>query len=145
MTEKPQPLESFKFGSFDLAMWNNQSQDLTTFQMVTIKRNYRDQQGNWQCEELRLLPQQLNDLALASQDMYRFWRRGMRQGKQQTSQAENQAQNSNAEQAEKTESPVGQNSPVSTGNAEQGELSGVSTGEQNFREKVTQSRGKRSR
>lgn len=159
MNDKPQPIEAFKFGNFDFAMWNNQGEDLRIFQSVSIKRTYMDGNGNWQDGgEIRLLPQQLNDLALGAQDMFRFWRLGMRQRRQQATRPESHAQNSNAEQSAEqkpepaqtselpTESPVGQKSSESIDNAEQGELSGVGTGEQSFRENVTRSRGsKRSR
>jgi hypothetical protein len=128
MAENPQPIEAFKFGNFDFAMWNNQSPDQTTFQTVTIKRNYRDQQGNWQSEEMRLLPQQLNDLALASQDMYRLWRHGMKQRRQQADR-----------QSHKT---VDGEQPAEP---EQGEASELGSGTEgkNFREKVNQTRGSR--
>lgn len=143
MNDKPRPIESFKFGSFDFAMWNNLGEDLRLSQSVSIKRNYMDGNGNWQSEEIRLLPQQLNDLALGAQDMFRFWRIGMRQRNQQQPAPESQARNSNAEQAaeQQAEEPAKQgdgNEP------EQTELAGVgSEGKGGFAEKVSQSRGGR--
>lgn len=154
MTNKPQPVESFKFGNFDFAMWNNQGEDLRTFQSVSIKRTYRDGNGEWQDGgEIRLLPQQLNDLALGSQEMYRYWRLGMKHRKQ-TDQSEAKTADSqqpaeqqakNAQSELQTESPEGQGGPEIPPNGDQGELSVVGE-QQGFRGKVNESRSaKRSR
>jgi hypothetical protein len=156
MNNKPQPVETFKCGNFDFAMWNNQGEDSRTFQSISIKRNYRDANGNWQDGgEIRLLPQQLNDIILGSQEMYRFWRLGVRQKKQQTIEPEGHAQSTSSESSaeqqrseaaqssEPPEPPAGQKPEPSS---EQGELSVDSAGQQGFRGKVSQSRGsKRSR
>lgn len=138
------PIQSFPVGNFDFAMWNNQGEDLRNFQSVSIKRSYMDANGKWQDGgEMRLLPQQLNDLILGAQEMYRFWRIGMKQRKQQ-GQSEAQTPNTAPDQpAERqTEEPAQkQNADNVSGKAE---LAGVGAeGKEGFAGKVTQSRGGR--
>lgn len=156
MGDKPKPIETFRIGSLDFAMWENQGEDLRTFQSVSIKRTYMDGNGNWQSGgEIKLLPQQLADLRLGSDKMFEFWRLGMKPRKQQ-GQGEARTPNSAEQQTEQqrdlalapdperqAESPAEPKSPESPSLAGQGELSVVGAGEQSFREKTSQSRGSR--
>ncbi len=154
MSDKPKPIETFRIGSLDFAMWENQGDDLRTFQSLSIKRTYMDGNGNWQSGgEIKLLPQQLADLRLGSDKMFEFWRLGMKPRKQQgqgEARTGNSAEQQNEQQrdlalgsdpGQQTESPAG--SPESLSLTNQGELSVVGAGEQSFREKMSQSRSSR--
>lgn len=138
------PIQSIPVGNFDFAMWNNQGEDLRTFQSVSIKRSYMDANGKWQDGgEIRLLPQQLNDLILGAQEMYKFWRIGMKQRKQH-GQSEAQTQNAVHEQPSEQQADESAKQGNSGNAPEQAELVAAgSEGKEGFAEKVSQSRGGR--
>jgi len=50
--EKPKPEKKFRAGALSATIWSNQGRtrtgEETTYATVSIERNYKDKQGNWQ-------------------------------------------------------------------------------------------------
>jgi hypothetical protein len=54
------PIEIFRAGAIEIAVWENQGENSRPYQSLTARRSYRDEKGEWKdAGTIFLLPQHL--------------------------------------------------------------------------------------
>lgn len=70
-TIKAKPIQKFKFGAIDCAVWEQAGKDKEKFLTITNHRNYKDKDGKWQTTS-QMRVNDLPVLILALQKAFEF-------------------------------------------------------------------------
>ncbi|MBB5353853.1 hypothetical protein HNR46_004117 [Haloferula luteola] len=69
-TSNPGPVDTGRFGSIRVAVWENQSQDGRTYHSLDLERSYRDKDGAWQSQNLSLRANEIAKIRGALDQVY---------------------------------------------------------------------------